>query len=109
MSNLDEYIRKYGLEKAENDYGEMVYTTPSIIVFPNFTCASIIKRWDDDYRHIIGYSVAMRDWNGYFDWTAMNEYGAKDGCFCCDDENDVIEACEIIRHYQGCNNNNNNN
>ena len=56
MSNLDAYIKKYGIDHVENDYEEIVYTTSSLVVFPNFTCASIIKKWDDDCKHIIGYS-----------------------------------------------------
>ena len=103
MSNLDEYINKYGLGRVEDDYGNYVYTTSNHIVFPNFACASIITKKDDE-GNIDCYSVAMCDWNGYFDWNIMNEYGANDGCFYCKDENDVIEACEIIRHYQWCNN-----
>ena len=99
MQNLSAYINKYGLDKVVDDYGKTVYTMSNHIVFPNFCCASIITKHDEGY-----YSVAMSDWNGYFDWNIMNEYGATNGCFICQDENDIIEACEIIRHYQWCNN-----
>ena len=102
MSNLNAYINKYGISHVENDYGEYVYTTSGHVMFPNFYCASIITKTDEDGN--VSYSVAMCDWNGYFDWCIMDEYGAKNGCFTCNDENDVIEACEIIRHYQACNN-----
>ena len=103
MKNLNAYINKYGLESVTNDYDEIVYGTSSHIIFPNFCCASIIAKKDDD-GEIMCYSVALCDWNGYFDWTVMNEYGATDGTFRCYSEDDVIEACEIIRHYQWCNN-----
>lgn len=102
MNNLHAYINKYGMNKALDDFGNYVYTTSNHIVFPNFYCASIIKKWEEGGN--IVYSVAMCDWNGYFDWNLLNEYGATDGRFICQDENDIIKACEIIRNYKGCNN-----
>lgn len=103
MQNFKAYINKYGLDKVEDDYGDVVYATSSHVIFPNFFCASIIAKKNDD-GEITHYSVAMCDWNGYFDWDIMNEYGATDGTFKCYTEDDVIEACEIIRHYQWCHN-----
>lgn len=100
MQNFKAYANKYGLDKVEDDYGNVVYATSSHIIFPNFCCSSILAKKNDD-GEITHYSVAMCDWNGYFDWDIMNEYGATDGTFKCYTEDDVIEACEIIRNYQG--------
>ena len=46
------------------------------------------------------YSVAMCDYNGYFDWDILNQFGAIDGCIYCDDELEILIACETIRRLQ---------
>lgn len=39
----------------------------------------------------------MCDYDGYFNWDILNAYGADDGCFYCNTDDEIINACEIIR------------
>lgn len=108
MELLKGYSEKYGLEEVANDYGEHRQTRERSIVFPNGWVASIVENNGvDTYKpngeHIKEfksnkkYSVAMCDYNGYFDWDILNKYGAIDGCIYCDDELEILVACETIR------------
>lgn len=111
MELLKEYSEKYGLEEVVNDYGEHRKTRERSIVFPNGWVASIVENNGvDTYKpngeHIKEfksnkkYSVAICDYNGYFDWDVLNKYGAIDGCIYCDDELEILVACETIRRLQ---------
>ena len=111
MKVLKEYSEKYGLKEVVNDYQEHRHTSERSIVFLNGWVASIVEnngvdRWLPDGRHIKEYksnkkySVAMCDYNGYFDWDILNKYGAIDGCIYCDDELEILVACETIRRLQ---------
>ena len=42
----------------------------------------------------------MCDYNGFFNWSILNQYGAIDGCLYCDDELEIIMACETIRRLK---------
>ena len=108
MELLKKYSEKYGIKEVINDYGEHRHTRERSIVFPNGWVASIVENDGVDVYHPDGkhtkeykskkkYSVAMCDYNGYFDWSILNQYGAIDGRIYCDDELEIIVACEIIR------------
>jgi len=108
MEMLKEYSEKYGLKEVVNDYGEHRHTSDRSIVFPNGWVASIVENNGvDTYKpngeHIKefksnkNYSVAMCDYNGYFDWDILNQFGAIDGCIYCDTELELLVACETIR------------
>lgn len=108
MNLLKDYSEKFGVKKVINDYGEHRHTRERSIVFPNGWVASIVENDGVDVYHPDGkhtkeyksnkkYSVAMCDYNGYFDWSILNQYGAIDGRIYCDDELEIIIACETIR------------
>ena len=108
MDLLKEYSKKFGVKEVINDYGEHRQTREHSIVFPNGWVVSIVENdgvdvYHPDGRHTKEYksnkkwSVAMCDYNGYFDWEILNQYGAIDGCLYCDDELEIIIACETIR------------
>lgn len=50
-----------------------------------------------EFKSNKNYSVAMCDYNGYFDWDILNQFGAIDGCIYCDDELEILVDCETIR------------
>lgn len=108
MSLLKDYSEKFGVKEVINDYGERRHTRERSIVFPNGWVASIVindgvdvyhpdDKHTKEYKSKKKYSVAMCDYNGYFDWTILDQYGAIDGCLYCDDELEIIIACETIR------------
>ena len=96
------------MKEVVNDYGEHRQTRERSIVFPNGWVASIVKNNGVDVWHPNGehtkefksdkkYSVAMCDYNGCFDWEILDQYGAIEGCIYCDDELEILSACETIR------------
>lgn len=94
MKLFKEYREKFGIEEIVNELGETRRTRPTSIVFPNGWIASIVKVIDKGHGK---YSVAMCDYNGYFNWSILNAYGAVDGCIYCNTELDILIACETIR------------
>ena len=111
MEMLKEYSEKFGIEKVVNDMNETRYTRPTSIVFPNGWVASIVENSGVTVFHPNGtrteefksdkkWSVAICDYNGYFDWSILNQYGAIDGCLYCDTELEIIVACETIRRLE---------
>lgn len=108
MEILKEYAEKFGVKEVVNDYGEHRQTREKSIVFPNGWVTSIVKNNGVDVWHPNGehtkefksdkkYSVAMCDYNGCFDWEILDQYGAIEGCIYCDDELEILSACETIR------------
>ena len=108
MNLLKDYSEKFGVKEVINDYGEHRRTRERSIVFPNGWVASIVEnngvdvycsdgKHTKEYKSKKKYSVAMCDYNGYFDWSILNQYGAIDGRIYCDDELEIIVACETIR------------
>lgn len=73
-----------------NDMGETVKTTESSIVFPNGWIGSIIKAKEGSY------SVAVCDYNGYFNWNILRFFGADNGTILCKNEEEVCKALSII-------------
>lgn len=111
MDLLKEYSEKFGIKEVINCYGERRRTSERSIVFHNGWVASIVENDGVDVYHPNGshtkeymsnkkYSVAMCDYNGYFDWSVLNQYRAIDGCLYCDDELEIIVACETIRSLE---------
>ena len=108
MELLKEYSEKYGLKEVVNDYNEHRQTKENSIVFSNGWVASIVRNNGIDVYHPNGkhtteykshkkYSVAMCDYNGYFVWVLLYQYGAIEGCIYCDPELEILIACETIR------------
>ena len=108
MELIKEYSEKYGMKEVVNNYGEHRQTREKSIVFPNGWVASIVKNsgidvWQPGGKHIKEfksnkkYSVAMCNYDGYFDWEILNKYGAIEGCIYCDTELEILVACETIR------------
>ena len=95
MDFLKRYSEKFGIKEVTNELGELRQTKPTSIVFPNGWVASIVTNEGNDSDK--KYSVAMCDYEGYFNWTILNEYGAIKGCLYCDNELEIILACETIR------------
>lgn len=50
-----------------------------------------------EFKSNKNYSVTMCDYNGYFDWDILNQFGAIDGCIYCDDGLEILVTCETIR------------
>lgn len=88
---LKVYYEKYGIE-CTNDMGEHRTSSINSIAFPNGYVASIVYKEDKKK-----YSVAVCDWNGYFDWDILKKY-CGNGSFLCDTEDEIISACEVIRN-----------
>ena len=95
-SKVTEYCFKHGLKEVKTSYGEIRKTNARAVVFENGWVADIVENLQ--YPKKQGkYSIAMCDYDGYFNWEILNEYGADDGCFYCNTDDEIINACEIIR------------
>ena len=78
---------------VRNDMGEIRRTRDSSIVFPNGWVASIIKKDKE-------YSVAVCDYNGYFDWNVLKSFGESNGTIICNTEDKVCKALTIIENLE---------
>ena len=94
MEMLKEYSKKFGITVI-NDMRETRESSERSIVFPNGWVASIVDNSKPEKN--AKYSVAMCDYNGYFDWEILNNYGADKGCIYCNTELEILVACETIR------------
>ena len=83
------------VEFVINDYGKIRTTKENSIVFRNGWVASIVENTEHPEKNK-KYSVAMCDYNGYFDWEILNQYGADNGCFYCDTEEEICKALTVI-------------
>ena len=95
MDIREEYAEKYGIKEVVNDMDEHRKTRKNSVVFPNGSIASIVHNTEKPEKG--KYSVAMCDYNGYFDWSILNQYGADHGEFFCNTDLEIIIACETIR------------
>lgn len=97
MKQLEEYAKEFGVPEIVNDYGERRKTLPkSRIIFPNGWCASIVNKSKRSEEPL--YSVALCDYNGYFDWSTLVKFASEpNGVFICKTDEEIIKACEIIR------------
>lgn len=98
MDIREEYAEKYGVKEVINDMSEHRRTRKNSIVFPNGWVASIVHNTEQPKKG--KYSVAMCDYNGYFDWSILNQYGAEHGELFCNTDLEIIVACETIRRLQ---------
>lgn len=108
MEKVLEYSKKYGLPEYESDYGEKFKTSAHSIAFDNGWVASIAENHgisvhlpgggtEQEFLSDKKYSVAMCDYNHFFNWKILNRYGAIEGRLFCDTEQEIIDACEVIR------------
>lgn len=101
MKKLERYANKYALATIENDDKEirssyLLSNGEGRIIFPNGWYAHIAINTFRPEKNA-KYSVALSDYNGWFNWDKLNKYGADDGRFYCNTEDEIIRACEIIR------------
>lgn len=104
-----EIATAYSVPSVVNDMGEQRKTriddngVTASIIFPNGWVASVVHERDDKYEPTSKYSVAICDYNGYFDWDILIPFGAgtehdnKYGSVTCDTENDVCDILNVIR------------
>lgn len=92
--NREEIIKR-AVTEVVNCYGETRKTRENSIIFSNGWFASIVENIQYPERNA-KYSVAMCDYNGYFDWSILNQYGADKGCFYCNSEDEICKALAII-------------
>jgi len=92
MKTWDEFVAE-GIPEIVNDYGEHRKTSRNSIVFSNGWVASIVNPGDGSAK----YSVAVCDYNGYFNWNILKPFGAtKNGVILCNDEQEVCKALSVI-------------
>lgn len=99
MEMLREYGEKFGLKEVINNMGERRRTREHSIVFPNGWVASIVNNNGHPEKNA-KWSVAMCDYDGYFNWNIADEHGADNGCFYCNTELEILIACETIRRLE---------
>lgn len=91
MKTWEEFVTN-GLNGVVNDMGETRNTTKNSIVFPNGWVASIVRSSKDNHN----WSMAICDYNGYFDWNKLTPFGATRGCILCDTEEEVAKALAVV-------------
>lgn len=101
---ISDFVER-GLNGVVNDYGETLHTVyddsyRTSIVFSNGYKASIINKGIDKDLNTI-YSVAVCDWNGYFDWEVLQRFGAEKGkenhgCVITTDEDEICRVLTVI-------------
>lgn len=102
-----------GLNGVENDMGEIRNTRigdenfNTSIVFANGWVASILDRTIQKcLSEGARFSVAVCDYNGYFDWNILIPFGAKTkseegyGCFETDSEDEVCRILTVIENLR---------
>ena len=95
---IQDYVNE-GLEYVIDEMGEIRKTTYSdtyiSIVFPNYRVASICV---DENK----YSVAVCDYEGYFNWRTLDSFKKgdknKSGAVICYSEDEV---CNILEYVKG--------
>jgi hypothetical protein len=92
---IKDFVKK-GLTVV-NDMGEIRISSDHSIVFPNGWVASIVKPMDGEAK----YSVAVCDYNGYFNWNILKPFGEDNGVILCDSEEEVCKALIIIEALNG--------
>lgn len=111
MNTIKEFAAQ-GIKNMGNAYGEVRHseyhedTNTASVIFPNGWVASIIRSNDDPTK----WSVAVCDYNGYFDWDVLKPFGTKKattkegrtydtGCVICDTEERVCEVLQGIKSF----------
>lgn len=94
MKTIKDYIVK-GVPMVVNDMGEKRYTREGSIIFPNGWVASIVRPISTPEK----YSIAICDYNGYFNWNTLDKYYTTDrGTVVCDTEEEVCNVLEYIKN-----------
>lgn len=89
MKTWNEFVEN-GLRNVENEYGEIRNTRKNSIVFPNGYIGSILEVPE-------GYSVAVCDWQGYFEWDIFEDSKwDKYGGVCCETEKELCECLAFV-------------
>ena len=107
-------IAAQGIKSVRNDMDEIRHTTydektkTASIIFPNGWVASVIR--DDENPE--KWSVAVCDYNGYFDWNVLQPFGTckkpnilgdhkmvDTGCVMCDTEDRVCDVLQGIKAF----------
>lgn len=93
---IQDYVAK-GLTSVRNDMGEIRTTNVDdgyiSIIFPNGWVSSIVI---DPQTEKAKYSVAVCDYEGYFDWNVLRPFGTDKGTILCNSEEEVCKALDII-------------
>ena len=93
---IQDYVNK-GLKSVKNDMGEIRKTRVEdryiSIIFPNGWVGSIVI--DPIYGNA-KYSVAVCDYNGYFNWEILKPFCDDKGTILCNSEKEVCEALSVI-------------
>lgn len=101
MNYLKEYINKYAIDSIVNDYEELrcssISNSSCRVIFPNGYYAHIVYNNSQPKKNA-AYSVAVSDYNGWFDWGILKNFGYDDGRVYCNTEEEIIDACELIRN-----------
>ena len=96
-SKIHNYCLKNKIRFDKISYGETRKINNMSITFSNGWVALIAE------NHMYPakgskYAIAIRNYyTGLFNFDILNEYGANDGCFYCNTDDEVINVCEIIR------------
>lgn len=90
----EDFIKR-AVPKIKDDYGEVKNTTEERIIFPNGRIAYIVNNLSNPEKNA-KKTVAVCDYNGFFDWEILNKYGADGGCFYCNTEDEICHALSII-------------
>jgi len=89
MKNWNNFVEE-GLQGVVNDYGEIRNTRKNSIVFPNGYVCSILEVPE-------GYSVAVCDWEGYFDWDIFDDAELDNhGGVGCETEKELCECLTFV-------------
>ncbi|MCD7996464.1 MAG: hypothetical protein LUH21_04440 [Clostridiales bacterium] len=90
MKKIADYVAE-GIPEVINDMGEHRKTRTDSIVFSNGWVASIVEEPDL-------YSVAICDYNGYFDWSILGkQFETDNGAVICSTEDQVCDVLEYIK------------
>jgi len=72
--------------------GEERKTTDNFIIFPNGWIASIVKKEN-------GYTIAVCDYDIYFDWNILKHLGGEKGVIFCETEDEVSDILSKIKLF----------
>ena len=94
MKTIKDYVAE-GVPYVINSMRERRITRDGSIIFPNGWVASIVRPTENPEK----YSVAICDYDGYFDWEILRKhFDTKDGAVICDTEESVCKVLECIRN-----------
>lgn len=97
LSVLEAYRENFCISEVKNNLGETVTSTATRYLFSNGRVASII--WHEDIEK---FTILPFDYDGFANTDLFREIKCdletdEAGCVLCKNENEIIEALEIIR------------